>query len=302
VQIRRLKYFIAVAEELHFGRAAARLHIAQPPLSQQIQRLEEELGLKLFDRDRHSVRLTRAGKLLLLESRRAVAQAERVLSVARDIRTGEAGQVRIGFVGSSLYGGIPTMIRELRMASPDIRITAVEMETGAQLTALNEDVIDLGVVRTSTVPDPLALQIVTSDDLVVALPSDHRIGPREVVRLSQLAEDPFVLFKPENGLGFWELVISSCAAAGFTPHVVYEGEHVHTMIGMVAAGVGVSLVPEPVRSLKIWGVRYARLAEPAPRLPLALAWDPHRSFAALDRVIEVFTAIGPRLRASAAQR
>jgi DNA-binding transcriptional LysR family regulator len=137
VQIRRLKYFIAVAEELHFGRAAARLHIAQPPLSQQIQKLEEELGLTLFDRDRHSVRLTRAGKLLLLESRRAVAQAERVLSVARDIRTGEAGQVRIGFVGSSLYGGIPAMIRELRMSSPVILITAVVMETGALLTALN---------------------------------------------------------------------------------------------------------------------------------------------------------------------
>ncbi|HEU4807195.1 MAG TPA: LysR family transcriptional regulator [Homoserinimonas sp.] len=296
MQIRRLKYFIAVAEELHFGRAAERLHIAQPPLSQQIQRLEQELGLVLFDRNRHSVRLTKAGEELLVEARRAVAQSDRVAAVAQNIRTGESGRVRIGFVGSALYAGVPAMIRELRQAAPDIRITASEMETGAQLMAINNDMIDLGVVRTPLSTNELAVHVITTDDLVVALPHDHRLARSHSLELAQLANEPFVFFKPEEGRGFWEVVISACASAGFTPRVEYEAEHIHTMVGMVAAGVGVSLVPEPVRALNLWGVRYVPLTPPVPRLPLALAWDARRSFAALDRVVEVLTSSGPRFR------
>lgn len=294
MQIRRLRYFIAVAEELHFGRAAERLHIAQPPLSQQIQRLEQELGLVLFDRNRHSVRLTKAGAELLVEARRAVAQADRVISVARDIRTGESGRVRIGFVGSALYAGVPSMIRELRQAAPDIRIMASEMETGAQLVAINNDVIDLGVVRTPLSTNELAVHVITTDDLVVALPHDHRLARSHTIELSQLADESFVFFKPDEGRGFWEVVVSACAAAGFTPRVEYEADHIHTMVGMVAAGIGVSLVPEPVRALSLWGVRFVPLTPPVPRLPLALAWDARRSFAALDRVVEILTSSGPR--------
>jgi DNA-binding transcriptional LysR family regulator len=296
MQIRRFRYFIAVAEELHFGRAAERLHIAQPPLSQQIQRLEQELGLVLFDRNRHSVHLTKAGAELLVEARRAVAQSDRVISVARDIRTGESGRVRIGFVGSALYAGVPAMIRELRQAAPDIRISASEMETGAQLVAINNDVIDLGVVRTPLSTNELAVHAITTDDLIVALPHDHRLARSQTLDLSQLADESFVFFKPDEGRGFWEVVISACAAAGFTPRVEYEADHIHTMVGMVAAGIGVSLVPEPVKALNLWGVRYVPLTPPVPRLPLALAWDARRSFAALDRVVEVLTSSRPRFR------
>lgn len=296
MQIRRFRYFIAVAEELHFGRAAKRLHIAQPPLSQQIQRLEQELGLVLFDRNRHSVHLTKAGAELLVEARRAVAQSDRVISVARDIRTGESGRVRIGFVGSALYAGVPAMIRELRQAAPDIRISASEMETGAQLVAINNDVIDLGVVRTPLSTNELAVHAITTDDLIVALPHDHRLARSQTLDLSQLADESFVFFKPDEGRGFWEVVISACAAAGFTPRVEYEADHIHTMVGMVAAGIGVSLVPEPVKALNLWGVRYVPLTPPVPRLPLALAWDARRSFAALDRVVEVLTSSRPRFR------
>lgn len=287
MDLRHLRYFLAVAEELHFGRAAARMHIAQPPLSQQIQRLERELGLQLFERDRRHVRLTRAGELLQIEARRTVAQADRLLQVADDVRTGGAGRLRIGFVGSSLYGQLPSLLRAIRQQAPHVTVSAVELETGPQLAALTTDVLDLGVVRPPAVLPSLAVQVIDEEELVVALPEDHHLPRGRPVALSDLAGAPFVLFSPQHGEGFWEVIVQACGSAGFAPHVVYEAEHVHTMVGLVASGMGVSLVPEAVRRLSLEGVRYERLLNPAPRLPLALAWDPHRSFPALERVLDI---------------
>jgi len=285
-----LRYFVVVAEELHFGRAAARLHMAQPPLSQQIQRLERELGVQLFERNRRKVELTRAGKILLLEARRAVDQADKVLEVARDVRTGRAGRVRIGFVGSALYGPLPRLLEALRGQAPDVQLSLLEMETGTQLSRLVEDELDLGFMR-SPVPYPeLAVQEISSEQLVVALPLRHPHPHGEPVRIESLADEPFVLFSAQLGRGFWDLVTRTCGAAGFAPRVVYEAEHVHTMLGMVASGLGVSLVPESVQRVRLDGLRYERVAGEAPRLPLALAWDPRRSFPALEHVIEIVTA------------
>ncbi|WP_052090922.1 LysR substrate-binding domain-containing protein [Modestobacter caceresii] len=289
MDLRHLRYFLAVAEELHFGRAAARLHIAQPPLSQQIQRLERELGLTLFERDRRHVRLTRAGEMLQVEARRTVAQADRLLDVAADVRTGGIGRVRLGFVGSSLYGQLPALLRAVRQQAPQITLSAVELESGPQLAGLIEDTLDLGVLRPSASTPSLAVQVIEEEELVAALPADHPLPVGQPVVLADLAEEPFVLFTREHGEGFWQVVVQACGQAGFSPNIVFNAEHVHTMVGLVASGMGVSLVPQAVRRLDLTGVRYERIAAPTPRLPLALAWCPGRSFPALERVLEIVT-------------
>lgn len=301
VDLRHLRYFLAVADELHFGRAAARLHIAQPPLSQQIQRLERELGLQLFERDRRHVRLTRAGEVLQVEARRTVAQADRLLDVAEDVRTGGSGRVRLGFVGSSLYGQLPALLRAVRQQAPQITLSAVELESGPQLAGLAEDTLDIGVLRPPSSIPALAVHVLEQEELVAALPRNHPLPVGQPVDLADLAEEPFVLFHRDHGQGFWQVVVQACGQAGFSPRIVYDAEHVHTMVGLVASGLGVSLVPEAVRRLALTGVRYERLASPAPRLPLALAWDPHRTFPALERVLEILTAQARRT-ASAARR
>lgn len=298
MDLRHLRYFLAVADELHFGRAAARLHIAQPPLSQQVKRLERELGVALFVRDRRHVKLTREGEILRIEARRTVAQADRLLDVAKDVRAGAAGRVRIAFVGSSLYGPLPQLMRAVRAGAADISLAVSEMETGTQLTELAEDRLDLGVLRPPVPAPSLAVRDLVSEDLVVALPEDHPLPVGKEVPLDALACEPFVLFPAQLGLGFWETVVQACGAAGFAPHIVYEAEHVHTMVGMVASGLGVSLVPASVRRLALWGVRYERLSGRVPQLRLALAWESQRVFPALERVVEIMIDESHRLTAA----
>lgn len=285
MDLRQLRYFVAVAEELHFGRAAQRLRIAQPPLSQQIQRLERQVGFPLFERNRRKVTLTRAGQSLLAEARRAIAQADRVRETAERIRSGDAGHVRIAFVGSALYGILPAMLRRLREQAPDIELSVQEMESNDQLAALEDDLIDLGFVRPPLPHGALTARHLGTERLVAALPADHRLAGDPSIRLDALAGEPFVLFAQEHGTGFWNTVVHACTAAGFAPRIAYQAEHIHTMVGLVAAGFGVSLVPASVRQLSLSGVRYVAIEEPAIELGLALAWDQSRSFPALDRVV-----------------
>ncbi|MDT0381090.1 LysR substrate-binding domain-containing protein [Streptomyces sp. DSM 42041] len=288
MEIRQLRYFVTVAEELHFGRAAARLHMSQPPLSQQIQRLERHLGFPLFERTRRSVHLTRAGEVLLQEAQRALAQADRAEEVAGLIRSGTAGTVRIGFVGSALYGVLPHALRSLRSRLPDVHFTAREMESNDQLRALEEDVIDLGLTRPPLPLGDLAVRDIHEEALVAALPEGHPLeGRGRPVALRELAAEPFVLFSPEHGSGFWATLARACDDAGFSPEVTYRAEHIHTMIGMVAAGLGVSLVPASAAQLRLGQVRYLPLAGPPVMLRLSLIWDGRRTLPALERVTAV---------------
>lgn len=272
LELRQLRYFVAVAEELHFGRAAERLQMTQPPLSQQIQRLERQLGLLLFERDRRSVALTAAGADLLDYARETVAMAATTASVAAQIREGAVGHVRIGFVGSALYGALPAQLHTLREKTPGIRLSVREMETGDQLDALASGELDLGVMRPPLEAGPIEYAELESEHLIVALPERHAAARHEEVPLAGLATESFVLFPRGLGVGYWESVAAACALAGFTPRIVHEAEHVHTMVGLVAAGFGVSLVPEGVHRLRLDGVVFRRLAAPAPTVRLALAW------------------------------
>jgi len=272
MELRHLRYFVTVAEERHFGKAATRLHMSQPPLSQQIRALEKELGVVLLNRDRRGVSLTEAGAQLLDHARLVLSHAEQTLHVAQQIRDGSRGRVRVGFVGSGLYSIVPDLVRQLKRQEPDMTLLVREIETGEQVEALLDGHLDLGIVRPPLDEPDLHSQDIEEEPLVLAVPRAHRFAAHRRVALSELADDDFVLFTRRLGAGYWDAVAQACGAAGFAPRVVYEAEHVHTMVGLVAAELGVSLVPTGVTRLGLPGVRYVPVHQPVPQVRLALAW------------------------------
>lgn len=270
MELRQLRYFLAVAEELHFGRAAARMHITQPPMSQQIRRLEEELGVRLFDRSRRSVRLTRAGKTLLEEARKALAQAERVEDVARRLREGAIGQLTVGFVGSALYGPLPRMLRAFRSREPAVELSLRENVTPALVEDICDRRIDVAFVRPPVVETVIQSRVVASEPLLAAIPAGHPLcRHKQPIPLSAFAEEAFVLFARQLGPGYLDAVLQACRRAGFTPVQTYQATQIHTIVGLVAAGLGVSLVPQSVANLHLSDIAYRSLAVPVPHLQLA---------------------------------
>jgi DNA-binding transcriptional LysR family regulator len=270
MELRRIRYFIVLSEELHFGRAAQRLNIAQPPLSQQIRVLEDELGARLFDRSNRRVELTAAGKALLPEARALVAQAERTGEVARRAQLGELGELRVGFTGSAAFGSvIPKLIFEFRRRLPEVHLRLQELTTQQQLTAMLERRLEVAFVRGVTPPDlPSSLQVTRlfEDALVVVLPSQHPLAAREsALSVEALKDEGFVMFPRESGTGVYDQIISLCQQAGFAPRLAQEARESPTIVGLVAAGLGVAIVPASLRSINVDGVAYRPLRGKAAR-------------------------------------
>src|SRR5439155_5646467 len=271
MELRHLRYFVAVAEELHFGRAAARLHIAQPPLSQQILRLEAELGVELLRRNRRSVQLTDAGRLLLEQSRPLLAQADHLEQLLRQAGAGEVGRLAVGFVGSASYEALPRILREFRDRHPQVELRLDELTTAGQVAALNAGRIDVGLVRPPVGDSSLELTPLVEEQLVAALPDSHPLARRKRVRVAALAEEPFVLVPRRLGTGLYDDVLAVCREAGFSPHVVQEASEMQTIVSLVSAGIGVSLVPESVETFSPPRVAYRPLSGPNASLEIALA-------------------------------
>ena len=273
---RQLRYFVAVAEELSFSRAARRLHMSQPPLSLQVAAMERELGTRLFERTRRRVELTQAGQVLLEQARASLAQLERAAEMARRAGQGEAGELRVAFTGSvPMVAAFPRLMSAFRAASPLARAQLMHMATGSQLQALAERRIDVGILRPSRDYEPpahLRLLALWTDELRAVLPEGHRLARRRTpVPVAALAHEPFILFPPELGCGLHEQVLALCSRAGFAPDVVQEAREGATIIGLVAAGLGVSLLPDSYAKTSIPGVVHRRLdtAQAAGRLYLA---------------------------------
>lgn len=243
-----MKYFIAVAEELHFGHAAERLHMAQPPLSQQIKKLEEELGVQLLNRTKRKVELTPAGKLFLDEARLTLQQAERAQRIAKEAERGVRGRLRIGFVTSACYSILPAVIRRFRRENPFIDLELMEMIPSRQLKELENGGIDAGILRPPVESNCMTLETVLEEALVAALPITHPKAKQKAVDLKTLAEDAFVLFPWHHGPGMNDVIMEACHAAGFVPHVSYEPNEMQTILAYVAGGLGISLVPESLSS------------------------------------------------------
>ena len=272
MELRHLRYFVAVAEELHFGRAAERLFMAQPPLSQQIRQLETEIGVVLFTRTNRRVQLTSAGAVFLTETRAILAQVKTAVRKAQRADRGEAGWLGVGFVASSTYDVLPDILRTFREHYPDIELELLEMLGNEQDEALRAKRIHIGFSRLPSPGEGIIHEAVMEEDLIVAVPSSHALAHRSVLNLTDLAGEPFILFPHRPLSSYAEHILRICQDAGFSPRIVQETGEMQTAVSLVAAGIGVAIVPESVRNLMRAGVVYRTFAAPTPRIELTMLY------------------------------
>jgi DNA-binding transcriptional LysR family regulator len=262
VELRHLRYFVAVAEEHSFTRAASRLGIAQPPLSQQIAKLERELGVRLLERGARGVRVTPAGAALLTEARLLLARAEEAIRIVRNVGHGQSGAVRIGSVASGFSGVLLELLPAFRAAYPAVLPLVYEMEAVPQLEALTHGTLDIAFLRVTDPYPGVTLCPLVAEPLVAALPERHPLAARDRVPLAELAAEPFVAFPRAAAPEAFDAITAACRAAAFTPDVVYEASNDHSLVALVATGLGVSLVPLSTSNLHMPGATY-RPIEPA---------------------------------------
>jgi DNA-binding transcriptional LysR family regulator len=288
VELRDLSAFVAVAEELHFGRAAKRLQMAQPPLSRQIRQLEKELGVRLFERNTRSVRLTSAGESFLDPARTVLRDADNAARAAKAAGRGEFGRVTVGFAGASSHETLPRLARAVRAAHPGIELVlAGQTYANVALTRVAEGTLDLGFVRLPVTRPGVATRVIDEEELICALPSDHPLARRERIPVAALAREPFVSFPANAGSSLRDATVHACETAGFTPRVVQEAPDSHTILALVAAGVGVTLTLTSCRHVQQNGLVYRPLAGAPIRLRSALAWRTDNPSAALGAVLAV---------------
>ncbi len=274
MELRHLRAFVTLAEELHFGRAAERLGIAQPPLSLQIQALEAGLGVRLFERSRRHVALTESGRLFLPEARATLEQAERARRIAQQAARGEVGQLFIGFTGSAPFNAaMPAIISRFRRAWPGLHMVLRELSTTDQLAALAEGSLDIGFVRPGQPQETAGVEtrLVLEEPLVVALPEQHPLAGQDSLAMADLAGDSFILHPRAIGTGLYDKVVGLCEAAGFQPQVLLEAHQMSTMVALTATGLGVSVVPEAMRRVQVAGCRFLPLRDAGASMVLAVA-------------------------------
>lgn len=265
MDFRQFRYFVTVAEELHMARAAERLGIAQPALSQQIKVIEQQIGAQLFDRSNRRLTLTETGATFLEGARRALEQADFALSSARSIACGEAGQIRIGYVGSAMvHRDFPRFLADFRSDFPNVDLTFRVMTVAEQIDALLGNQIDVAVVRdaVSELPRTLLSRRLVSERLVVALPEGHAVGELQAVDPAALSGEAFLLPADPPGYGLTQSILTVCQNAGFQPRVDMRVLDLSSIVGLVVAGCGVAILPECLQSLNVPGIRYRPLADP----------------------------------------
>lgn len=291
VDVRHLQAFVAVAEELHFGRAARRLHIAQPPLSQLIRALEAALGAQLFVRTTRSVTITPAGELLLWRAKAILHDLEQVVEDVGRAQRGEIGTVRLGFTDLSAIELVPRIVRRFRTEHPGVRLDLRGTYYSAEAVELIEtDDLDAAIIHGPLVHQLMDSITLSRERMVVALPSNHRLAGEEAVELADLADEPMLTYPEGRGSVIRETVIASCAAAGFRPQIVQGVQESMALVSLVAAGFGVSLLPNSMRAFCPPGTVYRPLAGPHHELALTLCWHEQRRSAALSHLIQTVTA------------
>jgi len=263
MDFRQFRYFTTAAEELHFARAAERLGIAQPALSQQIKALEDQLGVLLFRRSNRRVRLTEAGTAFLAEARQALASAEKAVKLARETARGEAGSIDLGFVGSVMYcPAFPLLLRQYALEHPGVQLQLHEMAVLPQIQGLQDLRLDIGIIRgpmPRNLPEELEAFVLATQRVVAVLPEVHPRAGQATLDLAELAEEPFLAFDDPPGMGLGHTLLTLCAEAGFQPQVHIRLGGVATLMSLVAAGHGVSLLPESARALQTPGVCFVPL-------------------------------------------
>ncbi|RVV97300.1 LysR family transcriptional regulator [Mesobaculum littorinae] len=273
IDLRKMEQFVAVAEERHFHRAAHRLGMSQPPLTVAIRKLEEDLGVDLIARGPHRVLgLTAAGAAFLHEARATLRQARHAIATARETGAGRTGLIRLGYVGSALYGRLPETIRAFRKARPSVRLELREATTAAQIAGLRAGTLDAGIVI-PPIPksEGIELRRFDRDRLCIALSADHPLADRSDLSLATLGDEEFVLWPMAEGRGFHLQVIRLCADAGFVPNVTQEAHGMHAVLSLVAVGAGVSVVPESMARFRPDRIAYRPIAATGAAFSLSLA-------------------------------
>ena len=288
MELRNLRSFIAVAEELHFGRAAERLYMAQPPLSHQIRKLEKELGVQLFERNTRSVRLTSAGESFLEPVRDVLADVDIAVRAAQNAGKGEYGRVTVGFAGASSHESLPLLTRAVRVAHPGIELV-MRGQTYADvaLSRVADGSLDLGFVRLPVTQPGVESRVIFKEELICALPADHPLAKCKRIQVEALAAEPFVSFPPNCGSTLRDAAQRLCESAGFNPRVVQDAPDSYTILALVAAGVGVTLTLTSCQHIQQNGLVYRPLVKPGPVLQAALAWRSDNPSAALQAVLAV---------------
>lgn len=291
IETRRLRQFIAVAEELNFHRAAERLHMAQPPLSQAIRKLEQALDVRLFERSNRSVALTPAGAALLITARRVLAQLDDGIREAQRVAAGQAGRFSITFVGTA-HDLLPLALRRFRAEFPGIELALREATTGEQLAAITAGDADLGLMRQPGIMvAQLASECLLREPILAALPDDHALAGQATIPLAALAGNDFIGTPRQLGIGFHDQIIGLCRLAGFSPRIVQEARQMQTVASLVASGLGVALIPGSLALLPRAGVAFRPIAVEAPpgmtHIELIAAWDATRSSPARDNFLAV---------------
>jgi DNA-binding transcriptional LysR family regulator len=285
MELRHLRYFVAVAEEKHFGRAAARLRIAQPPLSRQIQALEKELGLSLFERDRRQVELTPAAAVLLEHARRIFESVDVAVHEAQRASRGESGRIIVAYPSTFAYSGLPEVVRAFRNKFPVVEIVLRELAPQHQIEALRDGSIDVGFLRAPVSEPGISAELVRREALVAALPSGHPLASRKVIPLALMAKEPFVMFPRVRGPAYFDQLVRLCNDAGFTPRIVQEAPQLD-IVSLVAAGLGVALLPSSIRKIRRSGIVLRPLVG-SPRTDLLVAWMTRNPSSVLRELLEV---------------
>jgi len=295
VELRHLRAFLAVADELHFGRAAERLHMAQPPLSQQIRQLERYLGVQLFARNTRSVELTSAGQAMLGPARKVLIDVEDAERAARAGGRGEYGRVTVGFAGASSNSALPILARVVRTTYPNIDLEMHgQLYANAALARLVDGSLDLGFIRLPFIAPGVQYQVIEREQLVVALPEDHPLAAKGALSLRELANESWVTFPADAGSSVQSLLQQVCLAAGYSPNVVQAAPDSYTIIALVAAHVGITLTLTSVMRANLdEAVAYRPLVDDLPVVESAIGWSSQNPSAALRSVVRLVQVAFP---------
>ena len=292
MELRHLRYFVTLAEELHFGRAAQKLHISQPPLSMQIRALENELGVTLLKRSQRRVTLTQAGAALLGEARHILSRVEQAVVATRRAGRGEVGELVIGFISVADYNVLPVILREFRRRYPLVNLTLRELTTDAQIRDLLAGRIDAGLLLPPISEPALESVSILREPLMASLPEKHPLALRPgKLALEKLKAEPFILFPRPYAPALYDDIVSCCKAAGFSPLVVQEAIQMQTIVSLVSAELGVALIPASLRNLRRTGVTYKYLLGRSPHTEVQLAWRRGDDLPALRVFIEVASQV-----------
>ncbi|MBN2243099.1 MAG: LysR family transcriptional regulator [Acidobacteria bacterium] len=291
MELRHLRYFVAVAEQLHFRHAAEIMHVAQPALSQQIKQLEAEIGVTLFERSRHNVSLTTAGKAFYENAQRILKQADQAVSNARKVESGDAGSIRVGFVSTAAIRVLPAAMKQLQKEAPRAEVELNELAAGEQVDGLYRGQLDVGFVHAKLSQDIFKSMVVARDRLIVAVPASCKLARSRRVGMKDLAAWPAIMPAAHSSSGFYEQVRSAYQRAGVRPERIHNTRLLQTGLLLVAAGLGVSLVPESFQSIHVKGVAYKKLKVEPPLSELAAVWRRDNASPLLGRFIKTLSEL-----------